>query len=1010
MKDDNTPNLSTEKMNQAAEEMKQEHWQIVATETAELLETIELCLLKLEDNPQDTEIINQLFRAFHTFKGTAGMMALSTTEKLSHCAEDLMVLVRDKGAELTSEVIDLFFVTQDKLQEARKYAVENHADISLESVKDLIEQLTQQKNIAEATLIQEPDIELLTPADNQIADNTVNDAPTDSENISSVNGELFDKAFFDNLWPLLLQIRQSLETYDQHESGQMDAMAKKIQGLRDLVTDANVSDIFGDVELLQQMVTSDEYDVNTAAESLTRLYSSFWDFEDQVASQTTVQTPEPQVTSQTEDITVNDAPTDSESISSVSGEFFDNLWPLLLQIKQILETYNHHESGQVNSVVKKIQGLRDLVTSANLSDFIDDVELLQKMVTGDEYDADTTAVLLRRFYTRFWDLEDLVASQTTVQTPEPQVTAPKISDQSFVESTALGQKTIDNNALDFQMSHYEEISDTLKSLSKCVDELDGQVKAWLSGSIVQQQIEQLTKEINAHLADTYQFCLFYELKKAAQLTLSLVGLFNCASYEQSTYVSRTIAFSKDFITRVQSLVDNLSIGEQANERPIEALLQRCEQVFLSDMKTHEPISYRRKLDGEEDRSLIQTALMNPKLDQYPEIIPQTIGQLIASYAALSGLTELFEDTELFNQFEKQMNKAEGNWHKAKFPIKEEIDRWEEHLNSLFQTQEDIGKNLEQLQSSVSSLRERPIRVILPPLQAWIKEVCLRLNKIVKLDIAGEDTLIDLKLLSGVEQPIRKLLLFALTTSIETADQRIQAGKPAIANIRINIRNGEGYILLEIIDDGKGLDIEKMQQQAKQFGWNDVRSDVEQLILKSGFGSFGGDGKNGSVDFYALKQQLELQDITFNLSSHHPQGIRFSLRVPLSKNVIDGMVVQVGNTRYVIPIHSIRCIIAPDELSLLSVSIEQDNRMLKLEDEIVPIKDISANNSLNDNNQIMVVIQKTPNNIAIGVDHLLGIRQVMVTPKLGQLKQVKMISGCAVLGMNDVGMVLDVDQL
>lgn len=328
-----------------------------------------------------------------------------------------------------------------------------------------------------------------------------------------------------------------------------------------------------------------------------------------------------------------------------------------------------------------------------------------------------------------------------------------------------------------------------------------------------------------------------------------------------------------------------------------------------------------------------------------------------------------------------------------------------------------SKIVRELQDISMSMRMVPLKATFNKMQRLVRDLSKKMGKKVQLITEGEDTEIDRNMVDILNDPLVHMIRNAVDHGIETPGERIQKGKPEFGTIFLSAYHSSGNVVVEIKDDGKGLDKEAILKKAKEKGLikeGAILSDKEifSLIFEPGFSTAKvvSDVSGRGVGMDVVKKNIEKLRGQVEVYSRPNEGSTFKISLPLTLAIIDGMVVKVGKERYVIPTASILRAVKPKEEELSSVL--KDGRMIRLQDELIPVfrlADIfgikSAKESLTES--LAVIVQDEVQTVAILVDELIG-RQQIVIKSLGEgLKHVSAISGGAIMPDGGVGLILDV---
>jgi two-component system chemotaxis sensor kinase CheA len=221
-----------------------------------------------------------------------------------------------------------------------------------------------------------------------------------------------------------------------------------------------------------------------------------------------------------------------------------------------------------------------------------------------------------------------------------------------------------------------------------------------------------------------------------------------------------------------------------------------------------------------------------------------------------------------------------------------------------------------------------------------------------------------------------------------------------------------------------MDLDAVLRRARELGWTNGDSvpagKLSEWVLRGGFGVVGGSYDVEGIDLAAINAELRAQRGWLDVSSEPGQGTRFALDIPLDMVVIDGMVMRVGGVHYVVPIEAVRRIVKPEATQIAHSSADGGQNLLRLEEELVPVQALTGNahapvlsvsrqsGAVGDG--LLLVVEAGEQGIALAVDELIGQQQVLIQPLQGHLAEVQGISGCALLGEGDVGVVLDLNRM
>jgi two-component system chemotaxis sensor kinase CheA len=321
--------------------------------------------------------------------------------------------------------------------------------------------------------------------------------------------------------------------------------------------------------------------------------------------------------------------------------------------------------------------------------------------------------------------------------------------------------------------------------------------------------------------------------------------------------------------------------------------------------------------------------------------------------------------------------------------------WDEDVQTLSQVEMEIGAALGQFQEAVLALRARPAADVLEPLHRLVQNVAQYQGKLIELEVQGGDLWLERSALDALAEPVQRLVWLLAVHSIEKPAQRQEAGKPALGRISVAVKQADDRVRVLISDDGLGLSAGEPPVQTP--ATNGVNDELEAVgaALRARRGRLHV-GANGGI----------------NGSAHSAQGARLTLDLPLERAVIDGLIVRAGDVYYVLPVGAVRRIVQPEAAQIVHSSADGGQQMVRWEESLAPIQTLvfdkgAYEGALSD--QLLLIVERDDQCVALAVDELVGQQQVLIQPLQGCLADVPHISGCALLGEGDVGMVLDLSR-
>lgn len=332
----------------------------------------------------------------------------------------------------------------------------------------------------------------------------------------------------------------------------------------------------------------------------------------------------------------------------------------------------------------------------------------------------------------------------------------------------------------------------------------------------------------------------------------------------------------------------------------------------------------------------------------------------------------------------------------------------------------IKTTLEDIRETALGLRMVEIGSTFDRFKRVVRDTSLDLGKKIKLDIRGGDTELDKAVVERIFDPLTHMVRNSIDHGIESPADRAKAGKPEEGSIYLNAYHESGAIVIEIRDDGKGLNKEKLLARARELGIvkpNQILEDSEiyGLIFEAGFTTakvvtnISGRGVGMDVvrrNIEALRGQIELE-------SELGKGTRFIIRIPLTLAIIDGFLVRIAGDDFVIPLASIT-----ECLSLKASEIVEKSdgyNMINLRSELLPLLKLDEYLGIHrqpteKKNINIVVVQFGNKKVGLVVDELLGESQAVIKPLGKVFYGMKWITGFTIMGAGNVALIFDVAGL
>ncbi|NOT20392.1 MAG: chemotaxis protein CheA [Sideroxydans sp.] len=331
----------------------------------------------------------------------------------------------------------------------------------------------------------------------------------------------------------------------------------------------------------------------------------------------------------------------------------------------------------------------------------------------------------------------------------------------------------------------------------------------------------------------------------------------------------------------------------------------------------------------------------------------------------------------------------------------------------------LERNTRDLQEVIMSVRMLPISFVFSRFPRVVRDLAGKLGKQVELKTLGEGTELDKGLIEKIADPLTHLVRNSLDHGIESPEKRMAAGKPAKGTITLKASHQGGNILIEVSDDGGGLNRGKILSKAKERGLpvRDDMSDQEvwMLIFEAGFSTAEvvTDVSGRGVGMDVVKRNIAAMGGRVEIESAEGLGTRILIRLPLTLAILDGLSVAVGPQTYIIPLgYIIESLLLADK-DLRTVS--GGGHMVHVRGEYLPLLALQEvfnlpRGSAQSDTRIVVIVEAEGKKIAVQVDELLGQHQVVIKSLETNFRKLLGISGATILGDGKVALILDVAAL
>ncbi|WP_208230575.1 chemotaxis protein CheA [Brenneria izadpanahii] len=337
------------------------------------------------------------------------------------------------------------------------------------------------------------------------------------------------------------------------------------------------------------------------------------------------------------------------------------------------------------------------------------------------------------------------------------------------------------------------------------------------------------------------------------------------------------------------------------------------------------------------------------------------------------------------------------------------------LNSMGQ----LERNARDLQESVMSIRMMPMEYVFSRFPRLVRDLAAKLDKKVELTLLGSSTELDKSLIERIIDPLTHLVRNSLDHGIESPEKRIAAGKSEVGNLTLSAEHQGGNICIEVIDDGAGLNRERILAKAISQGLavSDNMSDEEigMLIFAPGFSTAEKvtDVSGRGVGMDVVKRNIQEMGGHVEIYFQAGKGTTIRILLPLTLAILDGMSVKVSNEVFILPLNAVMESLQPQAEDIYPLA--GGERVLQVRGEYLPLVELfhifDVDGAKTDPTQgIVVILQSAGRRYALLVDQLIGQHQVVVKNLESNYRKVPGVSAATILGDGSVALIVDVSAL
>lgn len=341
---------------------------------------------------------------------------------------------------------------------------------------------------------------------------------------------------------------------------------------------------------------------------------------------------------------------------------------------------------------------------------------------------------------------------------------------------------------------------------------------------------------------------------------------------------------------------------------------------------------------------------------------------------------------------------------------------------LIETVEHMSRVSGDLQNIVLNLRMVPVETVFNRFPRMVRDIAKTLHKKIDLQISGQDTEMDRTVIDEIGDPLVHLLRNAVDHGVETIEERLASGKSETGIVKLQAYHSGNHVMIEIQDDGKGINREAILKKAIQNGLVTPEEAAEmpdhavhQLLFESGFSTAKeiSDISGRGVGLDVVKTKIQSLGGHVLVESSPGQGTKFSVQLPLTLSIISAMLIQLGSEKYAIPLSSIV------ETSLITkeqIHVVQGSQMMHFRGNVIPLISLSQLLDVPDYSEEeedeteVVIIRKGDKLAALMVDSFIGQQEIVLKSMGSYLTKLFAVSGATILGDGQVALIIDTNAI
>ena len=329
----------------------------------------------------------------------------------------------------------------------------------------------------------------------------------------------------------------------------------------------------------------------------------------------------------------------------------------------------------------------------------------------------------------------------------------------------------------------------------------------------------------------------------------------------------------------------------------------------------------------------------------------------------------------------------------------------------------LDRTTREFQEQIMTIRMLPIGPTFSQFKRFVRDAAKHAGKEILLELHGSETELDKTVLEKIADPLKHMVRNSIDHGIETAEDRIAAGKPAEGVISMDAFHQEGNVYIEIRDDGKGIDVAKVREKAIRQGLlkpgdEDNEEKILSMIFLPGFSTAEKvtDLSGRGVGMDVVKNNISALRGSIDVRTTKGKGTVFRIKLPLTMAIIEGMLCRVGHNTYIVPLLSIVESIKPKREDVRS--IEGSGEMVQVRGEYLSLVRLYdyfgvAPESTEPWNSLLLIVESAGDKLALMIDDLIGQQQVVIKSLDSFITKERAVSGAAIMGDGSVALIIDI---